>query len=49
MFSREDDWWDMAGAMRAADEYGRLCADHDPDHGVKRTRLGRTLPFGLGV
>lgn len=48
-FSREDDWWDLQGAMRSAQEYGDLCAAHDPDHAQKRTRLGRTLPFGLGV
>ena len=48
MFSREDDWWDMKGAMRAAEEYGRLAAEHDPQHAQKRTRLARDLPFGLG-
>jgi len=48
MFSREDDWWDMPGGMRAAKEYADLAALHDPDHARKRTRLGRTLPFGLG-
>jgi hypothetical protein len=47
MFSREDDWWDMKGAMRSAEEYGRLAAEHDPQHAQKRTRLARELPFGL--
>jgi SnoaL-like domain len=49
MFCREDDWWDMNRAMDAAKRYAELCARFDPDHPQKRTRLGRTLPFGLGV
>jgi hypothetical protein len=48
-FCREDDWWDMTGRMRAAEDYARLCAEHDPDHPQKRTRLARHLPFGLGA
>lgn len=49
MFDREDDWWDMKGAMRAAEEYGKACEAHDPHHAQKRTRLARHLPFGLSA
>jgi hypothetical protein len=49
MFDREDDWWDMKGAMRAAEEYEKACEAHDPHHARKRTRLARHLPFGLGA
>ncbi len=35
----EEDYWSVPGAQATLQEYAQACADHDPDHAQKQTRL----------
>ncbi len=38
-WKREEDFWAVPQAGVATEEYAKACAQHDPDHKRKRTRL----------
>jgi hypothetical protein len=39
LFDREEDFWSVPGAREAVRVYKAACAEHDPDHPGRRTRL----------
>jgi limonene-1,2-epoxide hydrolase len=38
-FRYEEDFWAVPQATRATEAYAKACAEHDPQHKAKRTRL----------
>jgi hypothetical protein len=39
LWSREEDFWALPAAQASVEAYAQACADFDPDHKEKRTRL----------